>query len=165
MNKNLILIIVLCAISACVPQRKQSFISTEINKEQGTKTDGHEKSEAIVFEKQSFFLSKTPDVELEEKFQSVLDSSFTTAVYNHSGDNPMAIGFTYSMRLTGAIYPFSEVEVSCIIQRNYSDLGAELCGDFFKSLQTGLKDLKENKDQKTSEVIESTQTTDTTQSE
>ncbi len=87
---------------------------------------------AVVFQKKVFKLVKTPDPELEASLEGLLSASYDVAVKNHSGDKPMEIGFTYSVSPRGAVYPFSEIEVSCIMQERYSRrYGPELCRDFF----------------------------------
>lgn len=45
------------------------------------------------------------------------------------------------LRLTGAIYPFSEADVSCIIQERYKDKGPAFCGSFFAALQAEVIEL------------------------
>lgn len=95
---------------------------------------------AIVFEKRLFKLVKTPDPDLEAALEGLLSASYDTAVRNHAGDKPMEIGFTYSLAPKGAVYPFSEIEVSCIMQEKYARRsGPEICGDFFRELDVKLK--------------------------
>ena len=87
---------------------------------------------AVVYQKKVFTLVKTPDPELEGSLEGLLSASYDVAVKNHSGDQPMEIGFTYSISPRGAVYPFSEVEVSCIMQEKYAKrYGPDLCRDFF----------------------------------
>ena len=87
---------------------------------------------AVVFQKKVFRLVKTPDPDLEASLEGMLSAGYDVAVKNHSGDKPMEIGFTYSISPRGAVYPFSEVEVSCIMQEKYARrYGPELCRDFF----------------------------------
>ena len=95
-------------------------------------TPAQVRSAAVVFQKKVFKLVKTPDPELEASLEGLLSASYDVAVKNHSGDKPMEIGFTYSVSPRGAVYPFSEIEVSCIMQEKYSRrYGPELCRDFF----------------------------------
>lgn len=89
---------------------------------------------AKVFERQEFRLSKKPDSAIQDGFQKILDTAYMKTVEANAGDNPREIGFIYSLRPTGAIYPFSEVEVSCIIQERHQDKGGEFCGKFFSVL-------------------------------
>lgn len=95
---------------------------------------------AIAFEKRLFKLVKTPDPDLEASLEGLLSASYDLAVRNHAGDKPMEIGFTYSLAPKGAVYPFSEIEVSCIMQEKYARRsGPEICGDFFRELDVKLK--------------------------
>lgn len=95
---------------------------------------------AIVFDKRLFKLVKTPDPDLEAALEGLLSASYDTAVKNHAGDKPMEIGFTYSLAPKGAVYPFSEIEVSCIMQEKYARRsGPEICGDFFRELDVKIK--------------------------
>ncbi len=96
--------------------------------------------DSIVFDKKTFELLKTPDAELESMLEGTLSSSYETAVKNHAGDRPLEIGFAYSMAPKGAVYPMSEIEVSCIMQEKYASRnGPELCGDFFAELEARIK--------------------------
>jgi hypothetical protein len=91
---------------------------------------------ASVFEKRTFKLVKTPDPDLELQLESLLSASYDVAVMRHSGTNPMEIGFTYSLSPRGAVYPFSEIEVSCIMQDKYARRhGPGLCADFYAELE------------------------------
>jgi len=95
---------------------------------------------AVVFEKRTFKLSKTPDPGLEAELEGALSAGYQAAVDNRSGDKPLEIGFTYSMAPKGATYPFSEIEVSCIMQEKYSRAkGPGLCRDLFLELDQQLK--------------------------
>jgi hypothetical protein len=97
-------------------------------------------SAATVFEKRTFKLTKTPDPDLEGALEGLLSASYDAAVAMHAGDNPMDIGFTYSLAPKGAVYPFSEIEVSCILQEKYAARrGERLCGDFFGDLGARIK--------------------------
>jgi len=79
-------------------------------------------------------------MDLEAALERALSSSYAAAVKNHSGDRPMEIGFTYSMAPKGATYPFSEIEVSCILQDKHAAVkGPGICGDFFTELDLQLK--------------------------
>jgi len=116
-----------CACSASIPAGKQQ------DKPFGP-------SAAIVFEKRTFKLVKTPDPDLEAALEGILSASYDTAVKNHAGDKPMEIGFTYSLAPKGAVYPFSEIEVSCIMQERYAGRsGPKICGDFFEELGIRIK--------------------------
>jgi hypothetical protein len=95
---------------------------------------------AIAFEKRTFKLAKTPDPDLEAALEGLLSASYDTAVRKHAGDKPMEIGFTYALAPRGAVYPFSEIEVSCIMQEKYARRsGPQICGDFFRELGIKIK--------------------------
>ncbi|OGS12705.1 MAG: hypothetical protein A2234_00560 [Elusimicrobia bacterium RIFOXYA2_FULL_58_8] len=118
----------------------------------GTRGEGRQKPSgpgaAVVFEKQTFKLSKTPSQGLEAALEDSLSASYQTAVKQHSGDSPIEIGFTYSMAPRGAVYPFSEIEVSCIMQEKYARRkGPRLCADFFLELDSQLKSALEKNGQ------------------
>ncbi|HBA61472.1 MAG TPA: hypothetical protein DCZ92_11790 [Elusimicrobia bacterium] len=95
---------------------------------------------ASVFEARTFKLSKTPDPDLEAALGDVLSGAYQAVVKDHYGDDPMKIGFTYSMTPRGAVYPFSEIEVACIMQDKYArSKGPGLCGGFFKEVDLRVK--------------------------
>lgn len=95
---------------------------------------------AMVFERRTFKLSKTPDPDLEAALEGALTAAYQAAVKARSGDRPLETGFTYSMAPKGATYPFSEIEVSCIMQEKYARAkGPGLCGDLFLELDQQLK--------------------------
>lgn len=94
---------------------------------------------ADVVEKRVFRLSKTPDPGLEMALEGILSASHDDAMAALPGSGVRDIGFTYSLAPRGAIYPFSEIEVSCIVQRRYADRrGPELCAVFFGALDARL---------------------------
>ncbi len=93
---------------------------------------------ADVMEKRVFRLSKTPDPDLEMALEGILSASHDDAMAGFPA-SARDIGFTYSLAPRGAIYPFSEIEVSCIVQRRYADRrGPELCAAFFGALDSRL---------------------------
>jgi len=95
---------------------------------------------AIVFGKRTFKLSKTPDPDLEAALGDLLSDSYQAAMKAYSSEKPMEIGFTYSMAPGGAVYPFSEIEVSCIMQQKYArKKGPGLCGDLFREVDARVK--------------------------
>ena len=91
--------------------------------------------QAAVYQKRVFKLVKIPDPDLEASLEGMLSASYDEAIKAHAGDRPLDIGFSYSLAPHGAAYPFSEIEVSCLIQARYSrSRGPELCGEFFRRL-------------------------------
>jgi hypothetical protein len=91
---------------------------------------------ASVFSQRTFKLVKTSDPGLELALEGLLGASYDAAVRAHSGTDPIKVGFTYSLAPKGAVYPFSEIEVSCIMQDKYARRhGPGLCADFFAELE------------------------------
>jgi len=128
----------LLLLSACAAALLAGCAST------GPRPEGQQKpagpGAAVVFQKQDFKLSKNPSPDMEAELVNALFSSYQAAVKNLVGEKPMEVGFTYSMAPRGAIYPFSAIEVSCIMQEKYARRkGPRLCGDFFRALDLQLK--------------------------
>lgn len=95
---------------------------------------------ATVFEKRTFKLVKTPDPDLEAALEGLLSGAYDAAVKRHAEASFSEIGFTYSLAPKGAVYPFSEIEVSCIMQEKYAARrGPELCGAFYADLEARIK--------------------------
>ena len=92
---------------------------------------------AVVNSSRTYALGKVPDQEREQAFQDLLEASRAEAVRKH-GD-ALEIGFSYSLSPKGAVYPFSEVEVSCLMQKADASQGKKLCSDFFSAVDAGLK--------------------------
>ncbi|MBU2574333.1 MAG: hypothetical protein KKH28_09690 [Elusimicrobia bacterium] len=98
------------------------------------------RQQAVVNETRIYVLGKVPDQDREQAFQRLLDSAQAQAAKKHAGDKPMEIGFSYSLTPKGAVYAFSEVEVSCLIQAYYAaGHGNELCADFFRIIDSRIK--------------------------
>lgn len=98
----------------------------------GSAKDG----EAVAFQRRTFKLLKTPDPQFELAIEGMLSSSYEAVVKSHSELSPAGVGFfAYSVSPKGAAYPFSEIEVSCLMQERYArGRGPELCGEFFTQL-------------------------------
>ena len=134
MKKILIIpFIAIMAMSACIPGLKKTDSSSVIP-EPPKVDDSATSTRAIGFEQHEYALSKKPDIALQEGFQKILDIAYKKTVESNSEEDPKEIGFIYSMRPTGAINPFSEVEVTCIIQERHKQRGQEFCGTFFSVL-------------------------------
>lgn len=133
MKKLLLFFVPMLLLAACLPANKNDGIIA-VPPSQG-ESQMSSSTKAIAFEKQSFRLSKTPSPSMQSGFQKALDAAYFATVEKNGIDETKEIGFTYAMRPTGAIYAFSEAEVSCLIQERYKDKGQELCGIFFAALQ------------------------------
>ncbi len=92
---------------------------------------------AVVHSSRTYALGRVPDQEREQAFQDLLETARTSAVRKHGGASE--IGFAYSLSPKGAVYPFSEVEVSCLMQKADASQGEKLCSDFFSTVDAGLK--------------------------
>ncbi len=89
----------------------------------------------------TYVLGKVPDQEREQAFQDLLGAAHAAALRNHSGASE--IGFSYSLSPKGAVYAFSEVEVSCLIKKSDASQGRKLCSDFFKMVDAGFKKIND----------------------
>ncbi|OGS07569.1 MAG: hypothetical protein A2270_09915 [Elusimicrobia bacterium RIFOXYA12_FULL_51_18] len=92
---------------------------------------------AVVYSSRTYALGKIPDQEREQAFQDLLAAAQAVALSKHGGASE--IGFSYSLAPKGAVYPFSEVEVSCLMQKADASQGEKLCSDFFNAVSSGLK--------------------------
>jgi len=92
---------------------------------------------AVVHSSRTYALGKVPDQEREQAFQDLLAAAQSEASAKHGSASE--IGFSYSLAPKGAVYPFSEVEVSCIMQKADASEGKQLCFEFFKAVDAGLK--------------------------
>ena len=137
MKKIILPIMMFSVLSACFYAEKKGDVLPEQNIKQ--EDPASTSTKAIVFEKQEFALSKKPDPELQAGFQKILDIAYKKAMETDEEEGQQKIGFMYSWRPTGAINPFSEVEVSCIIQERHLKQGGELCGKYFAALQLEYK--------------------------
>ena len=94
---------------------------------------------AVVQAGRTYTLGKVPDQEREQAFQDLLEKAHAGALKNYDG--AAEIGFSYSLAPKGAVYTFSEVEVSCLIKKADASSGKKLCADFFKAVDAGLKNI------------------------
>ncbi|MCX5784129.1 MAG: hypothetical protein NTX59_00410 [Elusimicrobia bacterium] len=99
---------------------------------------------AVVFQTRSYALSKISDPELEAALPDFVAQSYESALKS-SADTPAEAGFSYTLSPRGAVNPFSEVEVSCVIRKKYaSRYGAELCSAFYSALDKKIKNALKN---------------------
>jgi len=92
---------------------------------------------AVVNSSRTYALGRVPDQEREQAFQDLLEAARSEAVKKHG--EASEIGFAYSLSPKGAVYPFSEVEVSCLMQKADASEGEKLCSDFFSAVDAGYK--------------------------
>jgi len=134
MKKLMFPVLAFLMMPACAGFLQKEDIPTEQHAAQDNAPESLS-TKAVVFEKQEFALSKKPDPELQAGFQKILDIAYKKAMETDEEEGQQKIGFIYSMRPTGAINPFSEVEVSCIVQERHLKMAGELCGKYFSALQ------------------------------
>ena len=92
---------------------------------------------AVVNSSRTYALGRVPDQEREQAFQDLLEAARAEAVKKHGGASE--IGFAYSLSPKGAVYPFSEAEVSCLMQKADASQGEKLCSGFFSAVDAGFK--------------------------
>ncbi|MBI4656784.1 MAG: hypothetical protein HY746_08580 [Elusimicrobia bacterium] len=96
---------------------------------------GRPENRAVVFETRTYSIGRIPDQEKERLFQNCLEES-ADSVLKNIGSLSADIGFSYTMTPRGAVYPFSEIEISCLVQAKYSRRYARsLCSEFFKEVE------------------------------
>lgn len=95
--------------------------------------------QAVVHASRTYVLGKVPDQDREQAFQDLLSSAYASALKRPGAAN---IGFSYSLAPKGAVYAFSEVEVSCLIKETDAAWGGRLCYDFFNAIDAGLKKIR-----------------------
>ncbi len=95
--------------------------------------------QAMVHASRTYALGKIPDQDREQAFQDLLAAAYASAL-KRSGSPE--IGFSYSMAPKGAVYAFSEVEVSCLIKETDAAWGGRLCSDFFNAVDAGITKIR-----------------------
>ncbi|MGC9071029.1 MAG: hypothetical protein ACP5IO_06970 [Elusimicrobiales bacterium] len=93
------------------------------------------------FPSQIFYLSKTPDYALEERFRESVDNAWERAYEKYS------INFNYSILPDGAVYPYSQVKVVCMSDAKTfsSNKFIENCNYFFSVIKDNLLKIKGDK--------------------
>ena len=121
-----VFVILLFALGAC-----SAFKS-------GASTPARER--AVVFQTRLYALSNTPDPDLEVALPDIVAESHNDAF--KKADAPADAGFSYTLAPKGAVYPFSAMEVACVIREKYaSRYGTKLCSAFFSDLGRKIKDI------------------------
>lgn len=92
--------------------------------------------QALAQEVRTYALGREPDQEREQAFQDLLAAAHAEAMVRR--DASPETGLSYSLSPRGTVYPFSEVEVVCLVKRADSSQGKALCGEFFKAVNAGL---------------------------
>jgi len=84
----------------------------------------------------NYALGREPDQAREQAFQALLEAAHAAAM-TRRGASPET-GLSYSLSPRGTVYPFSEVEVVCLVKRADSSQGKALCREFFNAVDAGL---------------------------
>lgn len=92
--------------------------------------------QALVQSSRSYRLGREPDQERERSFQELLDSAHASALVSRAAFPGAAFSYTVSPK--GAVYPFSEVEVACLVKKAEYSRGRALCREFFRAVDAGL---------------------------
>jgi|GEM_PF-967040 len=100
-------------------------------------------SAAVVLGKEVFRLSPTQNLSLESKLPGLLLKAQQETFPKDLSDEEMKRfhGFTYSLSPNGVVYPYSSVEVSCIVQQKYSAEAQPECDAFFAVLRRDINEL------------------------
>ena len=98
------------------------------------------RQQAVVHSARTYVLGKVPDQDREQAFQDLLASAHAAALKKRAGASE--IGFSYSLAPKGAVYAFSEVEVSCLIKEADASWGEQLCSDFFTDIDAGITKIR-----------------------
>jgi len=132
--RNLFLIALCAALAGCAAPAVQTTAPAAAPAARPSR------QQAVAHQTRTYALGKIPDQDREQAFQNLLDSAQAQAAKKYSGDKPMEIGFSYSLTPKGAVYAFSEVEISCLVQATYAaGSGAELCDEFFRVIDSRIK--------------------------
>lgn len=95
----------------------------------------------IIYKSKEYFLSKTPNYNLEQDFQKIVEDSYLSVFEKLNFD--VKKSFSYLINPKGAFYPFSRVEVSCLVREDLNETKAyEICGEFFKNIDKKYEILK-----------------------
>ena len=86
---------------------------------------------AVIVETRTYLLGKTPDQEIERAFHNCAMDSARSARRRVLGEKK-GIGFNYTLTPKGAVAPFSDVAVACIVQSGHVQrYGRALCSGMF----------------------------------
>lgn len=115
-------------VGCAAPEAKRHYVYSEA---QNKKENAKEEFSKI------YELSKTPDYELERKFEELLEQASAKILAASS------YYFSYSLSPYGAVYPFSSVKVNCLFSGSFSKADAKrTCDDFFKEVDIKLSLIK-----------------------
>lgn len=94
---------------------------------------------AVTVETRTYLLGRIPDQEMERAFHDYVMASAESA-RKRVLKGKTGIGFNYTLTPKGAVYPFSEVEIACIVQSRYvRRYGRSLCFEMFMRIDRKFK--------------------------
>jgi len=93
--------------------------------------NSNENKKIVTFKSKEYFLSKTSNYAIEQDFQKIVEDSFSSVFTKLDFD--IKKSFSYIINPKGGIYPFSRVEVRCLVREDLSSKKAnEICSSFFE---------------------------------
>lgn len=131
-----------CPIGKFIPRILKLFIPAALLFFWGCAGPGRPAAQApsrlavVAHATRTYALGRIPDQDREQAFQDLLSAAYAAALQRAGASG---IGFSYSLAPKGAVYAFSEVEVSCLMKESDAGWGERLCADFFSAVETGLK--------------------------
>lgn len=128
-SKTIISIFFFLGLLGCIKEHpKKTTVISSKNENTAIKVDLSKK----------YSLSKKQNYELEEKFKTAVENAYLET-YSHYN-----INFVYTISPEGTIYPFSDVDIRCIIQSpTTSQKVKDVCIHFFKILDSKVEKIKE----------------------
>lgn len=106
------------------------------------KKNSNENKKIVVFDSREYALTREPNYEVEQDFQNAVSSAFEKAFPD--GDSDARRSFSYAITPKGAVYPFSKVEVGCLVREDLRGKYArEICSRFYDYLDKSYSDIKE----------------------
>jgi hypothetical protein len=99
------------------------------------------RQQAMTHSMHTYTLGREPDQDREQAFQALLETAHAAALVKR-GASPDT-GLSYSLSPKGAVYPFSEVEIACLVQKADAGQGKALCKEFFKAVDEGFRKIIE----------------------
>ncbi len=101
--------------------------------------DMAKENEAVIAKLESYILDNPGDYNRIATFNEAILNAYKTTISDTSSA-AYKIGFVYKIIPKGAVNPFSEVDIACMVQKKYSKRrGAALCNKFFKNIEEEFK--------------------------
>lgn len=102
-------------------------------------SDRAKENEAVIAKLESYILDNPGDYNRIASFNETILKAYKTTISDTSS-SAYKTGFVYKIIPKGAVNPFSEVDIACMVQKKYSKRrGASLCNKFFKNIEEEFK--------------------------